>query len=199
MTGDWKRLLASALGVALLLSGVLIGGRLGLQLMQQQNADRSQDQAWQSFTSAVKGQDKAAVAAVAVPADAGNIYLKLTVPRIGKDGVAVDGDWNSLHDASMVHYHDSPAPGAKGNVLLAFHRETHWLDINQLKAGDQVQLQTRDLVVHTYQVDFVRTVNPNDVSLLRPTEGNDLTLITCDPPWQDYSRMLFRLHLVQAG
>ena len=35
----------------------------------------------------------------------------------------------------MVHYRDSPSPGQKGNVLVAFHRETHWYDINQLGAG----------------------------------------------------------------
>jgi sortase (surface protein transpeptidase) len=39
-------------------------------------------------------------------------------------------------------------------------------------------------------------VRPSDVSLLRPTDGSDLTLITCDPPWQDYNRILFRAHLV---
>jgi len=196
MARDWKRLLAAVLGVALVVTGLFIGGRLGMQVLQQHNAEQSQNRAWQNFTTAVKGQD---TGAITVPADAGNIYLKLTVPGLGKDGVAVDGDWNSLHDASMVHYHDSPAPGAKGNVLLAFHRETHWIDINKLKAGDQVQLQTRDLVVHTYQVDFVRTVSSVDVSLLRPTTGNDLTLITCDPPWQDYNRLVFRAHLVDAG
>ena len=196
MAHNWKRLVASALGVALVVTGLFIGARTGMQMLRQQNADRSQDRAWQHFTGAVQGQDGGTIT---VPADAGNIYLKLTVPRLGKDGVAVDGDWNSLHDASMVHYHDSPAPGAQGNVLLAFHRETHWMDINQLKAGDQVQLQTRDLLLHTYQVDFVRTVHPSDVTLLRPTAGNDLTMITCDPPWQDYNRMLFRAHLVTAG
>ena len=196
MAHTWRRLLASAVGVALVGAGLFIGARAGIQVLQQQDADRSQNRAWQEFTRAVQGQD---AGTVAVPAATGNMYLKLTVPKLGKEGVAVDGDWNSLHDAGMVHYRDSPAPGARGNVLLAFHRETHWMDINQLKAGDQVQLQTRDLVVHTYRVDFVRTVNPSDVSLLRPTEGKNLTMITCDPPWQDYNRMLFRAHLVTAG
>ena len=212
-----RRVLAAAAGVALLAAGLFIGARVGMQLLQQQDADRSQNRAWQDFTRAVQGQDAGTVPApsgpvtapaatvtapagpLAVPAATGNMYLKLTVPKLGKEGVAVDGDWNSLRQVSMVHYHDSPAPGARGNVLLAFHRETHWIDINQLKAGDQVQVQTRDLVVHTYQVDFVRIVNPSDVSLLRPTPGNDLTMISCDPPWHDYNRMVFRAHLVTAG
>ena len=193
MLSDWKRLLASALGVALILTGVVIAGRLGLQLLQQQRVERAQDHAWQQFTQAVRGES------TPLPSDAGNIYLKLTVPRLGnRSGVAVDGDWTSLTTASMVHYRDSPAPGAKGNVLLAFHRETHWMDVNQVSAGDQLLLQTRDLVTHTYTVDFVRIVGPSDVSLLRPTDGNDLTVITCDPPWQDYNRMVFRAHLVSG-
>ena len=194
MSRDLRRFLASAVGAAMLLTGLIIAARLGLQMTHQQATDTRQDKAWQQFTQAVQGQN------VAVPADAGNIYLKLVVPKLAnKDGVAVDGDWNSLKDASMVHYHDSPAPGARGNVLLAFHRETHWMDISDVRAGDQVQLQARDLKTYTYVIDFVRTVSPSDVSLLRQTTGNDLTLITCDPPWQDYNRMIFRAHLVEAA
>ena len=190
MSRDFRRFLVSAVGVAMLLTGVVIAVRLGLQMTHQQSSDVKQDHAWQQFTQAVQGQN------VAVPADAGNIYLKLVIPRLAnKDGVAVDGDWNSLKDASMVHYHDSPAPGGKGNVLLAFHRETHWLDVDQVKAGDQVQLQAKDLKTYTYVIDFVRTVSPSDVSLLRDTPGSDLTMITCDPPWQDYNRLVFRGHL----
>jgi len=201
MTSDLRRFLVSAMGVAMLLTGVVIATRLGLQMTHQQGTEARQDRAWQQFTRAVEGQAPGgADPAPAIPALAGNIYLKLVVPKLGnKDGVAVDGDWNSLKDASMVHYHDSPAPGAKGNVLLAFHRETRWLDVNEVKAGDQVQVQDRTLKTFTYVIDFVRTVNPSDVSLLRQTEGNDLTMITCDPPWQDYNRMLFRGHLVQPG
>lgn len=194
MLHDLRRFLASAVGLAMLITGVVIAGRLGLQMTHQQATEGKQDRAWQQFTQAVQGQN------VAVPTDAGNIYLKLVVPKLAnKDGVAVDGDWSSLKDASMVHYHDSPAPGAKGNVLLAFHRETHWMDINQVRAGDQVLVQDKELKTYTYVIDFVRTVNPSDVSLLRQTTGNDLTMITCDPPWQDYNRMLFRGHLVQAS
>ena len=198
MFGDWKRFLASALGAALLLTGLVLGGRVAYDVLHQQGTDNAQDKAWQQFVVAAQGQAPSPVAS-APAALPGSVYLKLTVPRLNnKEGVAVNGDWGSLTTASMVHYKDSPAPGEKGNVLVAFHRETHWMDINQLVAGDQVQLQTTDLKVHVYQIDSVHTVRPSDVSLLRPTQGEDLTLITCDPPWQDYNRMVFRGHLVQG-
>ncbi|MFN2462706.1 MAG: sortase [Candidatus Dormibacteria bacterium] len=189
-----RRSLVSAVGVALLLTGAIIAARLGLQLTHQQSTEARQSKAWQQFTQAVRGQN------VAVPTDAGNIYLRFLVPRLGnKDGVAVDGDWNSLKDASMVHYHDSPAPGDKGNLLLAFHRETRWLDVNQVHAGDEVLVQARDGKTYRYVIDFTRIVGPNDVSLLRQTTGTDITLITCDPPWQDYNRLIFRGHLQPAA
>jgi sortase A len=127
------------------------------------------------------------------------IYLKLTVPKLGTDGIAINSDWTGLKRAGMVHYAQSPAPGRQGNVLLAFHRETHWYEINQLRAGDDVQLETTDQKVYTYRVDFVRIVPPSNVDLLKATDGHDLTMITCDPIWQDYNRMIFRAHLVGAA
>ena len=81
------------------------------------------------------------------------------MPKLSKDGVGVDGDWNSLKQATMVHYQDSPAPGATGNVLIAFHRETHWLDINEVGAGDKVQVQTTDGKTYKYQVDLSRSLS----------------------------------------
>jgi LPXTG-site transpeptidase (sortase) family protein len=200
MFRDRKRFLVSALGVAMLLTGLVVAGRLGSELLNQQNTDNAQNRAWQQFVGAAQGQAPALGApspGASAPATLpGSVYLKLTVPNLNKEGFAVNGDWGSLTTASMVHYRGSPAPGEKGNVLVAFHRETHWMDINQLTVGDQVRLQTTDLKVHVYQIDTVHTVRPSNVSLLRPTQGADLTLITCDPPWQDYNRLVFRGHLV---
>ena len=134
-----------------------------------------------------------AVPDVALP---NGIYLKMTLASVGKDAVAVNGDWNSLKAFNTVHYKTSPAPGQQGNMLIAFHREPKWLDINNVKAGDMVQVQGLDLKTYRYQIDFIKIVSANDVSDLKATTGTDLTLITCDPPWQDYNRMVFRAHLV---
>jgi sortase A len=195
-----KTALVRCVAVAMILAGLVVGGKVGYGLVSQQNAGSTQDKAWQTFVSAAAGQDNVSASA-ASPAPAGvpdGLYLKLTIPKINNSAVAVDGDWSSLHQVSMVHYHDSPAPGAKGNVLVAFHREPHWIDINKVGAGDMVQIQTADGKTYNYQIDQVKIVKPTEVDLLKPTTGNDLTLITCDPPWQDYDRMMFRAHLVTS-
>ena len=194
-----------SLGVALLLAGLIFAGRLIYDINRVSQAETSQDKAWQRFSVAAQGLAPSASPAPSPDAsptatpDVGlpdGIFLKMTLPSVSKDAVAVNGDWNSLKTSNTVHYKDSPGPGQKGNMLIAFHREPKWLDINNVKAGDLVQIDALDRKSYQYKIDFVKTVPASDVSNLRPTTGTDLTLITCDPPWRDYDRMVFRAHLV---
>jgi sortase A len=197
-----------SLGAALVLSGLILGGRLVYDLNRIHQAETSQDQAWQQFSVAARGAAPTATAAptpeaspTAAPAVGlpDGIFLKMTLPSVGKDAVAVNGDWNSLKTFNTVHYRNSPGPGQQGNMLIAFHREPKWLDINNVKAGDMIQVDGLDRKHYQYQIDFIKIVAANDVSNLKPTTGTDLTLITCDPPWQDYHRMVFRAHLVAGA
>jgi LPXTG-site transpeptidase (sortase) family protein len=189
--------------VALVLTGLFLMGKFAYTVWHEQGSDATATRQWKDLVEAAKGPAAGPDPSPAASADPaaplpGGIYLKLTVEKLNKDGIAVDGDWNNLKTASMVHYRSSPAPGTKGNMLIAFHRETHWYDIDQLQKGDTVLIETIDRKVYKYQVDFMKIVLPSDVSLLRPTDGTDLTMITCDPIWQDYNRMVFRAHLVTA-
>ena len=196
-----------SVGVALLLTGLILGARLIIDLNRVHEAEISQDQAWQQFSVAAQGAAPSASPAptvgpsptpapeVALPE---GIFLKMTLPSVAKDAVAVNGDWNSLKTFNTVHYRNSPGPGEPGNMLIAFHREPKWLDINNVKTGDMIQVDGLDRKTYQYKIDFIKIVSANDVSNLKPTTGSDLTLITCDPPWQDYNRMVFRAHLVPA-
>ena len=123
-----------------------------------------------------------------------------SVAQYGYAGVAGNGDWNSLHDRSMVHYKTSPAPGQKGNVIIAFHREPHYEHIDQMKVGDQVTVQDRSCTTVTYRITSRTTLDPNKVTqLVNTPDAYNLTLITCTPWWQDYNRIVWRAALVQPG
>ena len=115
-----------------------------------------------------------------------------SLAQYGYAGVAGNGDWNSLHQISMVHYKTSPAPGQKGNVIIAFHREPHYEHIDQMKVGDQVTVQDRACNVYTYRITAKAIHDPNQVNELVSTGGYDLTLITCTPWWRDYQRIVWR-------
>jgi len=119
-----------------------------------------------------------------------------SLPQYGYSGVAGNGDWNMLHQRSMVHYTTSAAPGQQGNVIIAFHREPHYEHIDQLKAGDEVTVQDRSCATFTYRITQKWTLSPNRVTQLVSTTGHDITLITCTPWWRDYDRIVWRGTLV---
>lgn len=144
---------------------------------------------------------KAASACQPNAAPAGDYALVnfVSLPQYGYAGVAGNGDWNSLHERSMVHYTTSPAPGQKGNVIIAFHREPHYEHIDEMKAGDQVTVQDRTCNVFTYRITERSVLDPSKVTQLNNTSGYDITLITCTPWWRDYQRIVWRGTLVQPA
>ncbi len=192
-----------AFAAALILTGLVLGGRVANTFYHQQQVDSAQDKAWQQFVVAASGAaPSASPDSTGATPPAGlpkGIYLKMTLASVGKDAVAVDGDWSSLKVFNTVHYKTSPAPGQQGNMLIAFHREPKWLDINHVNTGDVITIETVDRKSYQYQIDLIKIISASDVSYLKSTNGHDLTLVTCDPPYRDYNRMVFRAHLVQTG
>ena len=112
--------------------------------------------------------------------------------------MTVDGDWTKLDDRSMVHWYGSPAPGGKGNVIIAFHREPDYQNIDQLAVGETVTIQDRSCQTYVYTITQHWDLAPSAVTQLVPTSGQELTLITCDPWWQDYNRLVWRADLTSV-
>lgn len=113
-------------------------------------------------------------------------------------GVAVNGNWGRLDDRSMVHWYGSPAPGQAGNVIIAFHREPDYQSIDQLAPGQTITVQDRSCHTYVYTVSRRWDLAPSAVNQLVPTSGHQLTLITCDPWWQDYNRLVWRASLTSV-
>jgi LPXTG-site transpeptidase (sortase) family protein len=113
-------------------------------------------------------------------------------------GVAGDGTWALLGQRSMVHYLGTPAPGQRGNVIIAFHREPDYEHIDLLGVGGTVTVQDRACRSFVYTVTQRWDIPPSRVTQLAPTSAYDMTLITCDPWWQDYNRLVWRLTLTSA-
>lgn len=120
------------------------------------------------------------------------------LPQYAYVGVTVDGDWTKLDDRSMVHWYGSPAPGGKGNVIIAFHREPDYQNIDQLAVGETVTIQDRSCQTYVYTITQRWDLAPSAVTQLVPTGGQELTLITCDPWWQDYNRLVWRADLTSV-
>lgn len=112
--------------------------------------------------------------------------------------VAGNGTWALLNSRSMVHYDGTANPGQLGNVVIAFHREPDFQYINQLGVGATITIQSRNCQTFVYRVVHRWNLPPSKVTQLGPTSGHELTMITCDPWWQDYNRLVWRAELISA-
>ena len=113
--------------------------------------------------------------------------------------VAGNGTWTLLNSRSMVHYAGTPNPGQQGNVIIAFHREPDFQYINELNVGDTITIENRTCQTYVYRVTdrWDLHAQPASPSWL-PPRGHELTMITCDPWWQDYNRLVWRAELISA-
>jgi sortase A len=80
-----------------------------------------------------------------------------------------------------AHLAGTAAPGAKGNSVLAGHRDTHFAFLEDLAGGDPLWLETPNGAVRRYQVQGAAVVHESDPSPLEPAAEPTLTLITCFP------------------
>jgi LPXTG-site transpeptidase (sortase) family protein len=208
------RRLALAVGCLLVLAGV---GITVHGLMQQASVQQAVASRGQNDVNAVNSWLAGAASSSPSPTDASTTptaastcggggsdsdafaLVEFTgLPQDGYVGVAVNGDWTQLDDRSMVHWYGSPAPGGEGNVIIAFHREPDYQNIEQLAVGGTVTIQDRSCQTYVYTITQRWDLAPSDVTQLVPTGGQELTLITCTPWWQDYDRLVWRADLTSV-
>jgi sortase A len=104
----------------------------------------------------------------------------LEIPRLGLSAPVVEGDDADALRGAAGHLPDTPHPWENGNSAIAAHRDGLFRPLRRIRVGDEVRVQT----VHgpiRYKVRDTRIVEPTDLSVLQPTRGATLTLITCYP------------------
>ncbi|RIV17061.1 class D sortase, partial [Alicyclobacillaceae bacterium I2511] len=87
--------------------------------------------------------------------------------------------WNQLglgvgHDVASV------LPGQMGDVYLAGHRDTVFLNLRKVRKGDRITLATV-YGKFVYEAISFSIVPQTDLQVLRPTSYSTLTLQTCYP------------------
>jgi sortase A len=104
----------------------------------------------------------------------------LRIRRIGLEVPILEGtdDWTLNRGAG--HIADTAAPGAEGNSGIAAHRDGFFRPLKDVRAGDILEIETLRGNI-TYRIDRTWIVDPEDVSVLDPTPGSAVTLVTCYP------------------
>lgn len=108
--------------------------------------------------------------------------IRANVVEVFLDGVSWDV---SRLGNNAGHLQGTARFGSKGNLVLAGHVEMAdgrpgvFARLDKLDAGDALIL-SRGRLQRKYVVSAVKTVSPDDLSVLYPTTEDRLTLITCD-------------------
>jgi sortase A len=104
----------------------------------------------------------------------------LRIARIRLEVPVLPGTDDVTLDRAVGHIEGTAAPDAAGNVGIAGHRDGFFRGLKDITQGDLIELVTLQDTV-AYRVEKTWIVDPTDVSVLDPTPGRALTLVTCYP------------------
>ena len=123
-------------------------------------------------------------------------YLK--IDRIGIELPIYHGTSDEVLGRGVGHLEGSSLPvgGENTHCVMSAHRGLPsaklFTDLDRVEKGDTFQIIILDQVL-TYQVDYIKVIEPTDVSDLQIIEGGDYcTLFTCTPYGINTHRLLVR-------
>ena len=129
----------------------------------------------------------------------------LTIPKINQELPVYHGTSEAVLSTSVGHFQGSSLPvgGDSTHSVVSAHRGlptailfTH---LDRMELGDTFTFTILDRVL-TYEVDQIRIVEPDDISLIQIEPRADYcTLLTCTPYGINTHRLLVRAHQVDAS
>jgi sortase A len=180
---------------ALVIVGVLCLAYYSYMSVEARHFQREQAAEFESLLSAAAPGGPEAPGAPGAPApsapgaqsepsaparSASGVVALLDIPRLHISTPVLSGDDAATLDLAVGHLPDTPKPWEPGNSAFAAHRDGLFRPLRNVRVGDEVRVTTL-AGEFTYRVRETRIVWPTDLSVLEPTEGPTLTLITCYP------------------
>jgi len=130
----------------------------------------------------------------------------LIIPKLNMDVPII---WNvsdkDLMDQllhGVVHYNGTALPDQDGNIFIMGHSSYYWLGpyssifsmIDKLNPGDQVGIMYQEHF-YIYTVENKMVVKPDRVDLMKNSDRNMLTLMTCVPIGTAWNRLIIQANL----
>lgn len=110
----------------------------------------------------------------------GDLLGRIEIPRLNLAVVILQGTTAQTLRLGAGHIDGTAFPGEPGNVGIAAHRDTFFRPLQNIRAGDEILLQTAS-GFSSYSVESLQIVDPSDVAVLAPSSASTLTLVTCYP------------------
>lgn len=91
-----------------------------------------------------------------------------------------NGVWE-VSEKSASFLESSARPGEEGNIVIYGHNKLKIFGkLNNRKLlGKAVEIQAEDNTIHSYRIVEMKTVNPDEINEVMPTDHEVLTLYTC--------------------
>ena len=105
---------------------------------------------------------------------------KMEIPRVGISVVVVEGTDKITLRRGAGHIEGTAVPGQPGNIGIAAHRDTFFRPLRNVRLNDIVTIATVK-TEYRYRVVSTRVVKPEEVSVLKPSKQEILTLVSCYP------------------
>jgi len=104
----------------------------------------------------------------------------LHIPRLKVVAPVLPGTDDWTLNRGVGHIDDTALPGSTGNIGIAAHRDSYFRALKDIVNGDVITIETVR-GADTYRVERIWIVDPEDVSVIDPTEVPSVTLVTCYP------------------
>lgn len=104
----------------------------------------------------------------------------ITIPSLNRKLTMLQGTGEKELKKGVGHFTQSVLPGEKDNCVISGHRETAFRQLNKLKVGNLLIVQT-SAGTFTYEVSGTRIVHKDNKTVIVPTKNAVLTLTTCYP------------------
>jgi sortase A len=104
----------------------------------------------------------------------------LRIPKLRLEAPVFDGTDELTLNRGIGRIRGTAQLGHPGNIGLAGHRDGFFRGLKDIAPGDVIEL-TIPGRSDRYVVTDIQITTPEDVSVLRPTAGTSLTLVTCYP------------------
>lgn len=108
------------------------------------------------------------------------VTATLYLPRQGAVIPVFSGETEAHMTLGAAHLTDTAPLDGDGNIALTAHRDGAFRILREVAAGDPVVLQVDDRL-RRFTVADTQIVEPDEVSVLAPSDTTSLTLITCYP------------------
>ncbi|HEY1758503.1 MAG TPA: class D sortase [Bryobacteraceae bacterium] len=111
----------------------------------------------------------------------GTIIGRLSIPRLQLSAMVREGVDETTLSLALGHVPNTALPGQQGNMAVAGHRDTLFRSLRGIKKDDLIRIETVSSGSYLYSVRATEIVDPAEVSVLKPSQDSELTLVTCYP------------------